>query len=103
MIKAPGRNQVPEELIEWMDERSEALFLSTVSVAEVCSGIALLERSRAIDRAAQSTGWLDGDRVIPFDNVAARIAGHSWTGRVRRVIRLDLPTLPSRHRPAVVT
>ncbi len=80
-IKAPGRKQRPAALVEWMDERSDALFLSTVTVAEVCNGISRLERNGATTRAAQLTDWLDtvvhlyGDRVIPFDIAAARLAG----------------------------
>ncbi len=80
-IKAPGRKRVPEELITWMDERSDALFLSAVTVAEICNGIARLERNGATARAARLTGWLDivvhlyVDRVIPFDITAARMAG----------------------------
>ena len=80
-IKAPGRKQVPEELVGWMDERSDALFLSAVTVAEICNGIARLERNGAATKAAQLTDWLDivvhlyVDRVIPFDIAAARMAG----------------------------
>ncbi len=64
-----------------MDERSDALFLSAVTVAEVCNGISKLERNGATTKAAQLTDWLDivihlyGDRVIPFDVAAARLAG----------------------------
>ena len=64
-----------------MDARSDALFLSTVTVAEVSDGIAKLKRTGATARAAFLGEWLDlvihlyGDRVIPFDIAAARAAG----------------------------
>ena len=80
-IRAPGRKQRPATLVAWMDEHSNALFLSAVTVAEVCNGISRMERNGATTRAAQLTDWLDivvllyGDRVIPFDVAAARHAG----------------------------
>ncbi len=49
---APGRRGRSAKLIDWMDARSDALFLSTVTVAEICSGIAKLERTVADARAA---------------------------------------------------
>ena len=64
-----------------MDARSDALFLSTITVAEIRHGIAKLERTGAADRAARLGDWLElvlhlyGDRVIPFDIEAANVAG----------------------------
>ena len=64
-----------------MDQRTQGLFLSAVTVADVCNGISRLERNGVAAGAAQLTGWLDsvihfcGDRVIPFDIDAARLAG----------------------------
>ncbi len=64
-----------------MDARSDALFLSAVTVTEVCHGIARLERTGATAKAARLKDWLDivfhlyGDRVIPFDITAARLSG----------------------------
>ncbi len=63
-----------------MDANSDALFLSTVSVAEVSDGIAKLRRMGAMARAARLGDWLDlvlhlyGSRVIAFDIDAARLA-----------------------------
>ena len=68
-------------LVEWMDARSDALFLSTITVAEIRHGIARLERTGAAARATRLGDWLDlvlhlyGDRVIPFDIEAAKVAG----------------------------
>ena len=68
-------------MIGWMDERSDVLFISTITVAEVSDGIAKLKRTGASARAAFLGEWLDlvvhlyRDRVIPFDIRAARAAG----------------------------
>ena len=64
-----------------MDTHSDALFLSTVTVAEVSDGIVKLQRTGAAARAAYLGEWLDlvlhlyGDRILPFDIGAARAAG----------------------------
>ena len=78
---APGRRDRYAALVGWMDARSDTLFLSTITVAEIRHGIARLERTGAADRAARLGDWLDlvlhlyGDRVIPFDIAAANVAG----------------------------
>ena len=80
-IGAPGRRESNAALIGWMDANSDALFLSTVTVAEVSDGIVKLKRTGAAARAAFLGEWLDlvlhlyGNRVIPFDVAAARTAG----------------------------
>jgi len=80
-IRAPGRGDRPSALVEWMGANSDALFLSTVSVAEVSAGIAKLRRTGAMTRAARLGDWLDlvlhlyAGRVIVFDIDAARLAG----------------------------
>ena len=79
-IGAPGRRE-GAALAGWLDARSDELFLSTVTVAEICDGIAKLRRSGALVRARRLDDWLDvvlhlyGDRVMPFDVSAARLAG----------------------------
>lgn len=78
---APGRRERPAALVEWMDARSDVLFLSTITVVEIRHGIARLERTGAAARATRLADWLDlvlhlyGDRVIPFDIEAANAAG----------------------------
>ena len=52
---APGRRERSRTLIDWMDARSDALFLS--------------------DRWLELVLHLYGDRVIPFDIAAANAAG----------------------------
>lgn len=78
---APGRRERSSALVEWMDARSDALFLSAIAVAEIQHGIARLKRTGAAERTARLHDWIDlvlhlyGDRVIPFDTEAARVAG----------------------------
>ena len=78
---APGRRERSTTLVEWMDARSDALFLSTITVAEIRHGVARLERTGAAARAARLADWLElvlhlyGDQVIPFDIEAANVAG----------------------------
>lgn len=78
---APGRREGAAALSDWLDARSDELFLSTITVAEVSDGIAKLKRSGSLARADRLDDWLDvvlhlyGDRVMPFDIPAARLAG----------------------------
>ena len=68
-------------MTDWLDARSDELFLSTVTVAEVANGIARLRRSGGFARADRLDEWLDvvlhlySDRVMPFDIPSARLAG----------------------------
>ncbi len=78
---APGRSKVPAHVAEWLEARSDELFLSAVTAAEIGAGIAKLRRSGALARAAALTEWFErilefyGDRVLPLDLPAGRIAG----------------------------
>lgn len=78
---APTKRQPSTALVLWMDRNSDRLFLSTITIAEIADGIARARREGAHRKAAALTGWLDavlhlyGDRVLPFDVTAARIAG----------------------------
>ena len=77
---APGHRESAAALADWLDARSDDLFLSTVTVAEIGDGIAKPRRSGGLVRADRLDDWLDvvlhlyGDRVIPFDTPAARLA-----------------------------
>lgn len=77
---APSRDGRWAELASWMDQNSEYLFLSAISVAEIEAGIAKAHRERW-RYAAALTAWLDtllhlyAARVLPFNVVAARLAG----------------------------
>lgn len=78
---APGRRAQSAALVEWMDMRSRELFLSVVTVAEITDGIAKLTRTGSASKAAGLADWLElvlqlfGERVLPFDVAAARLAG----------------------------
>ncbi|MBV9433999.1 MAG: type II toxin-antitoxin system VapC family toxin [Hyphomicrobiales bacterium] len=79
-VTAPSR-PAPAELIGWMDAQSASLFLSTVTVAEIEDGIAKTRREGATRKSRNVAAWLRavihlyGDRILPFDTPAARIAG----------------------------
>lgn len=70
-----------EGLVRWMDEASDALFLSVVSVTEIEDGIGKAQRERATRKAADLAEWLEavvhlyGDRILPVDLAISRIAG----------------------------
>jgi predicted nucleic acid-binding protein len=78
---APSKAVRATELLKWMDDHSTRLYLSVVTVAEIADGIAKARRERAKRKAADLASWIEvllhlyGDRVLPFDIVAARIAG----------------------------
>jgi predicted nucleic acid-binding protein len=76
---APGR--VAAELAVWMDAHSAALFMSSVSIAEIATGIARLQREGAVRKAEALSDWLAtvlhlyADRILPFETDTALIAG----------------------------
>ncbi len=78
---APGSRERSPPLIERMETNSDRLFLSAVTVAEICGGIAKMRRTGSHARATSLEDWLElvlhlyADRVLPFDMAAARIAG----------------------------
>ncbi|MCY4628880.1 MAG: PIN domain-containing protein [Acidobacteria bacterium] len=78
---APGPRERPVAWERWMDAHSDELFLSAVTVAEVCEGIAKLKRTGADLRARRLADWLEavvhlyGDRILPFGLREARLAG----------------------------
>lgn len=82
-VFAPGRPGDPLErqrLAAWLEERTEELFLSAVTVLEVQTGVDKARR-KGSPRADQLARWLDrvldeyGDRIVPFDLIAGRLAG----------------------------
>jgi predicted nucleic acid-binding protein len=78
---APSKAVAAADLVKWMDEQSAQLYLSTVTVAEIEDGIAKARREKARRKASDLMEWLEtllhlyGDRILPFDLVAARVAG----------------------------
>ena len=78
---APGRHTMPLEAAAWFDDRTEALYLSAITAAEIEAGIARLFRTGSVCRAGALRAWFDrilavyADRVLSFDLTAARVAG----------------------------
>ena len=78
---APAKASARPDLVAWMEVRSDRLFLSAVTIAEIGDGIAKASREGATRKAADLAAWLDtvlhlyADRVLAFDTAAARIAG----------------------------
>jgi predicted nucleic acid-binding protein len=78
---APSKAAAPASLVAWMEERSAALYLSAVTIAEIEDGIAKARREGATRKAKQLTDWLEtvlhlyADRILAFDVAAARVAG----------------------------
>ena len=76
-----GKRPIPPKSAAWFRTRTEALYLSTISAAEVEAGIAKLRRTGSGRRADNLRRWFDrilddyGDRLLSFDLAAARIAG----------------------------
>ena len=85
---APGRQERSAALVAWMDAHSDSLFVSAVIVAEICDGIAKMQRTGSASRAESLEDWLElvlhlyAERVLPFDIAAARVAG-ALTDRAR--------------------
>jgi toxin FitB len=80
-VGAPRQTGAAAGLAQWMDEHSDSLYLSVVSVAEIEDGIAKTRREKAHRKAAELAGWLEvlmhlyASRILVFDLSAARIAG----------------------------
>ena len=78
---APGRPAPPTGLAEWLEARSDRLFLSVVSVVEIEAGVRKLQRTGIKGRADLLAAWIDrilesySERVLPFDLAAGRVAG----------------------------
>lgn len=77
----PDKPTPGSEVTFWLRERADALFLSTITAAEIEAGIAKLRRTGGTRRAEGLRSWLDqilelyAERLLPFDLPAAKIAG----------------------------
>ena len=77
----PGKRPIPAHTAAWFRARAEALYLSTISAAEIEGRIAKLRRTGSGRRADNLRQWFDrilsdyADQLLPFDLAAARIAG----------------------------
>lgn len=79
---SPGRggDAIARAVAGWLEEHTDELFLSVITVLEIQSGIQKARRTGA-RRAEHLSAWLDevlqfyGGRVLPLDLAAARLAG----------------------------
>jgi toxin FitB len=77
----PRKRPIPAHTAAWFRARTEALYFSTSSAAEIEGGIAKLRRTVSGRRADNLRQWFDrilgdyADRLLTFDLAAARIAG----------------------------
>ncbi|MGH7059840.1 MAG: PIN domain-containing protein [Stellaceae bacterium] len=77
----PGKRPLPPAAAAWFKERTDSLYFSTVTAAEVEAGIARLRRTGSTARADNLREWFDRildlyhDRILSFDLAAALIAG----------------------------
>jgi predicted nucleic acid-binding protein len=80
-LLAPGRTLPNAGVTDWLRERSDELYISTVSITEIAKGIHKLKRVGGAERAERLSAWLDRlvldrpDRVLSFDIAMARKAG----------------------------
>jgi predicted nucleic acid-binding protein len=77
---APHRDR-PAALVEWLEQHSDALFLSVITIAEIDAGVAKLRRQGARSKADRLARWLDAllhlysQRVLDVDIPVARKLG----------------------------
>ena len=81
-VLAPGREAfVPTPFGQWLQAHHQAPFLPSVAIAEMAQGTGKLRRAGGAERADRLDRWLDGllaaygDRILPLDAQAARLAG----------------------------
>ena len=78
---APGKPAVTPKVATWFEERTEELFLSSITAAEIEAGISKARRTGFARRADELRIWFErmlslyAEHVLPFDPAAARIAG----------------------------
>ncbi len=78
-----ARHDRPAEmkLAAWMERNLDRLFLSTITLAEIQSGIAKARRMGAKRKAQRLTHWIEvvlhlySSRILTFDLASARITG----------------------------
>jgi toxin FitB len=78
---APGKRAVAPETAAGFNERTDVLFLSAITAAEIEAGVSKLRGTGSGRRADELRDCFErmpsfySDRVLPFDLAAARIAG----------------------------
>jgi predicted nucleic acid-binding protein len=78
---APRRTNADAELAEWIRSRSDDLWLSVITAAEIEDGIAKASRAGATKKAADLAGWWGevrhyyAGRILPLDLATAQETG----------------------------
>jgi toxin FitB len=78
---APARPDRDVAVLRWLEARTDELFLSVVTIAEIEAGITFANHRGAHRKATRLAEWLDAvivlytKRVLPMDSQIARIAG----------------------------
>jgi predicted nucleic acid-binding protein len=80
---APSRAELSQAFVTWMDEqeRSNAIYLSAVTIHEIEKGIRILAHRGATSKADTLALWLLGltsayaDHILPLDATVARVSG----------------------------
>jgi hypothetical protein len=85
---ALGRPHRDIAVLRWLEARTDELFISVVTIAEIEAGITFAGHRGAHRKATRLAEWLDafialyGDRVLSMDRQIARMAGR-LTGEAR--------------------
>lgn len=78
---APTKAKPATDLVSWMEQNSERLYLSVITIAEVEDGIAKARREAAYRKADRLAEWLEtllhlySARILPLDVPTARVLG----------------------------
>ena len=76
------RHATAPELVRWLGRNGKSLFLSSITLAEMETGVVKLRRENKRPRADELADLIDqietefGDRVLPVDGVIARRLAH---------------------------
>lgn len=102
---APTKAERPAALVEWLDRRSDDLFVSVVTAAEIRAEIAKAAGEGAKRKGGALTAWWDAvehlysDRILPLNLKAATIAGKLSDRAAAAGRAPDSPTSRSRPSP----
>lgn len=78
---APTKRRATTGLVQWLHQHHSALFFSAVTLAELESGIAKVERLGGSRKASDLRMWLEGllvmfrSRILSLDIPVAQVAG----------------------------
>jgi toxin FitB len=95
VVSEPLKARADPRVVAWLDRQpAETLFISTISVAEILFGVAVLAAGKRRNRLAQAfestiLGLFAG-RVLPFDLNAARAHASLMSGARARGLSLSV-------------